>query len=90
MPGKLSSSPAASRLEIRDFRLTPQINLGGFNFGLKFFGLHHCWQGLYPYLGAVRASEKSFPTNNLWILPKKLIFTLNLKPKIYKLIDAGT
>lgn len=53
MPGKLSSSAAASRLEIRDFRLTPQINLGGFNFGLKFFGLHNCCQGLYSYLSAV-------------------------------------
>ncbi len=78
MPATLSSS-APTRFEIRDFRLTPQIHLGRLNFGLKFFGLHDCWQGLYPYLGAVRTSEKSFPTTNLWILPKKLIFTLNLK-----------
>ncbi|UNU25831.1 hypothetical protein D0A37_20210 [Microcoleus vaginatus HSN003] len=83
MPGKPSSSAVTSRLEIRDFRLTPQINLEGLNFGLKFFGLHHCCQRLYPYLGGVRASKKSFPTNNLWILPTKLIFRLNLKSKIY-------
>ncbi|AFZ06297.1 hypothetical protein Osc7112_1807 [Oscillatoria nigro-viridis PCC 7112] len=92
MPGKLSSSaPVASRFEIRDFRLTPQINLGGLNFCLKFLGLHDCCEGFYPYLGAVRGSEKSFPTNNLWILPKKLIFTLNLKSQIYnlQLIDGG-
>ncbi|MEG4271117.1 MULTISPECIES: hypothetical protein [unclassified Microcoleus] len=82
MPGKLSSSaPVASRLEIRDFRLTPQINMEDFNFGLKFFGLHDCCQRLYPYLGAVRASKTSFPTNNLWILTKKLI-SINLKSKI--------
>lgn len=83
MTGKLSSSVPTSRFEIRDFRLTPQMNLGRLNLGLKFFALHDCWQGLYPYLGAVRASKKSFPTNNLWILPKKLIFRLNLKSKIY-------
>lgn len=65
MPATLSSSAPASRFEIRDFRLTPQINLGDLNFGLKFFGLHNCCQDLYPYLGAVRASEKSFPTNNI-------------------------
>ena len=92
MPATLISSAPTSRFEIRDFRLTPQINLGRLNFGLKFFSLHDCCQGLYPYWGAVRASEKSFPTNNLWILPKKLIFTLNLKPKIsnLQLIDGGT
>jgi hypothetical protein len=82
MPATLIFPAPASRFEILDFRLTPQINLGGLNFGLKFFGLHDCCQGLYLSWGAVRASEKSFPTTNLWILPKKLIFTLNLKPKI--------
>ncbi len=58
MPGKLSSAAAASRLDIRDFRLTPQINLAGLNFCLKFFGLHDCYRGLVSLFGWGESFQK--------------------------------
>ena len=63
MPATLSSSAPASRFEIRDFRLTPQINLGGMNFRLKFFGLHDCCRGLVSLFGCGDIFRKKLSYN---------------------------
>jgi hypothetical protein len=58
MPATLSSSAPTSLFEIRDFRLTPQINLARLNFGLKFFGLYDCCRGLISLLGCGESFRK--------------------------------